>query len=84
MTWHRSDSRARACLPVPWNLQWYFQLPDDALDCLAGARAVALETYGANGAPGAIPPSSSEDLRISSRTSRRILPPIPLSPSLRC
>lgn len=37
--------------PVPWNMQWYFQLPDDALDCLAGAKAVALETYGANGAP---------------------------------
>jgi hypothetical protein len=37
--------------PVPWNMQWYFQLPDDVLDCLAGARTVALETYGANGAP---------------------------------
>ena len=37
--------------PVPWNMQWYFQLPDDVLDCLAGAKTVALETYGANGAP---------------------------------
>ena len=37
--------------PVPWNMQWYFQLPDDALDCLAEAKAVALETYGENGAP---------------------------------
>jgi hypothetical protein len=37
--------------PVPWNMQWYFQLPDDVLDCLAGARTVALESYGENGAP---------------------------------
>jgi hypothetical protein len=37
--------------PVPWNRQWYFQLPEDVLDCLAQARTVALETYGENGAP---------------------------------
>jgi len=37
--------------PVPWNMQWYFQLPDDVLDCLAGAKTVALESYGENGAP---------------------------------
>jgi hypothetical protein len=37
--------------PVPWNIQWYFQLPDDVLDCLAGARTVALESYGENGVP---------------------------------
>lgn len=37
--------------PIPWNLQWYFQLPADELDCLAEARTVALETTGPNGAP---------------------------------
>lgn len=35
---------------VPWNMQWYFQLPADELDCLAAAKTVALETYGADGA----------------------------------
>jgi hypothetical protein len=37
--------------PVPWNMQWYFQLTDDVLDCLAGAKTVALESYGENGTP---------------------------------
>jgi hypothetical protein len=37
--------------PVPWNMQWYFQLPQDGLDCLASARNVALETHGNNGIP---------------------------------
>lgn len=37
--------------PVPWNMQWYFQLPREGLDCLAAARTVALETHGTNGAP---------------------------------
>jgi hypothetical protein len=37
--------------PVPWNMQWYFQLPRPALDCLAGAQKVALETHGTNGEP---------------------------------
>ena len=37
--------------PVPWNVQWYFQLPRPALDCLAGAQKVALETHGTNGVP---------------------------------
>ena len=37
--------------PVPWNMQWYFQLPRPALDCLAGAQKVALETPGTNGEP---------------------------------
>jgi hypothetical protein len=31
--------------PVPWNMQWYFQLPREALNCLAGAQKVALETH---------------------------------------
>jgi hypothetical protein len=37
--------------PVPWNMQWYFQLPRTGLDCLATARNVALETHGTNGVP---------------------------------
>jgi hypothetical protein len=37
--------------PVPWNAQWYFQLPRPALDCLAGAQKIALETHGTNGEP---------------------------------
>jgi hypothetical protein len=37
--------------PVPWNVQRYFQLPRPALDCLAGAQKIALETQGTNGAP---------------------------------
>ena len=37
--------------PVPWNAQWYFQLPRPALDCLAGAQKIALETHGTDGAP---------------------------------
>ena len=37
--------------PVPWNMQWYFQLPRPALDCLAGAQKIALETHGTNGEP---------------------------------
>ena len=48
---HIGLSSAPYSSPVPWNMQWYFQLPQDELDCLAGARTVALETYGANGAP---------------------------------
>jgi len=30
--------------PAPWSVQWYFQLPQDALKCLAGAQIIALET----------------------------------------
>lgn len=37
--------------PVPWNAQWYFQLPRPALDCLAGAQKIAVETHGTNGEP---------------------------------
>ncbi len=37
--------------PVPWNMQWYFQLPKTSLDCLADAKSVSLETHGPNGAP---------------------------------
>lgn len=37
--------------PVPWNMQWYFQLPRPALDCLAGAQKVDLETHGTDGEP---------------------------------
>jgi hypothetical protein len=37
--------------PVPWNMQWYFQLPKASLDCLATAQSVSLETHGENGVP---------------------------------
>jgi hypothetical protein len=37
--------------PVPWNMQWYFQLPQASLDCLTAAQSVSIETHGANGAP---------------------------------
>ena len=37
--------------PVPWDTQWYFQLPQEGLECLAAAQLVAVETYGANGVP---------------------------------
>ena len=37
--------------PVPWDTQWYFQLSQDALECLVAAQIVAVETYGANGVP---------------------------------
>ena len=48
---HIGLSSAPYSSPVPWNSQWYFQLPQDELDCLAAAKTVALETYGENGAP---------------------------------
>ncbi|MDB6088974.1 MAG: hypothetical protein JWN85_1758 [Gammaproteobacteria bacterium] len=35
--------------PAPWSLYWYFQLPQDALKCLAGAQTIALETRVAGG-----------------------------------
>jgi hypothetical protein len=37
--------------PVPWDTQWYFQLPQQDLECLVSAQIVAVETYGANGVP---------------------------------
>lgn len=37
--------------PVPWDTQWYFQLPQEDLECLVAAQIVAVETYGANGVP---------------------------------
>jgi hypothetical protein len=37
--------------PVPWDTQWYFQLPQESLECLVAAQLVAVETYGANGVP---------------------------------
>jgi hypothetical protein len=37
--------------PVPWDTQWYFQLPQEDLECLVAAQTVAVETYGANGVP---------------------------------
>jgi hypothetical protein len=36
--------------PVPWDKQWYFQLSQDGLDCMAAAQRVSIETYGVDGA----------------------------------
>jgi len=35
--------------PAPWNVQWYFQLPEDTLKCLADAQRVTLETHASTG-----------------------------------
>jgi hypothetical protein len=48
---HIGLSSAPYPAPVPWNMQWYFQLPKDGLDCLATARNIAVETHGPNGVP---------------------------------
>ena len=37
--------------PVPWDTQWYFQLSQDNLECMAAAQIVSVETYGADGVP---------------------------------
>jgi hypothetical protein len=41
---HLGLAHAPYAAPAPWSLQWYFQLPRDALQCLAGAQTIALET----------------------------------------
>ena len=48
---HIGLSSAPYPAPVPWDTQWYFQLPQEGLECLAAAQLVAVETYGANGVP---------------------------------
>jgi hypothetical protein len=48
---HIGLARAPYAPPVPWNMQWYFQLPKTSLDCLATAQSVSLETHGENGVP---------------------------------
>jgi len=35
-------SRSPYPLPAPWSSEWYFSLPDGALQCLAGARTVSV------------------------------------------
>jgi len=35
--------------PAPWSLQWYYQLPQETLQCLADAQRVTLETRADNG-----------------------------------
>jgi hypothetical protein len=42
-------SRAPYEPPVPWSGQWYFRLPQDGLNCLAGAEGVTVETKAASG-----------------------------------
>lgn len=44
-------SRAPYDPPIPWSAQWYFQLPAEGLECLAGANSVSLETRAAGGQP---------------------------------
>lgn len=56
--------------PVPWNMQWYFQLPRPALDCLAGARQIALETHGTNGVPERFTVASKDLTDLKSFSSR--------------
>lgn len=41
---HLGLAHAPYAAPAPWSLQWYFQLPQDALKCLAGAQTIAIET----------------------------------------
>jgi len=48
---HLGLSSAPYPAPVPWDTQWYFQLSQDGLDCMATAQTVAVETYGVNGVP---------------------------------
>jgi hypothetical protein len=48
---HIGLSSAPYPAPVPWNTQWYFQLPKAGMDCLAAAQSVAVETHGQDGAP---------------------------------
>jgi hypothetical protein len=36
--------------PAPWSTQWYFQIPEDGVKCLAGARTIALEVHTSEGA----------------------------------
>jgi hypothetical protein len=47
---HLGLSSAPYPAPVPWDKQWYFQLSQDGLDCMAAAQRVSLETYGVEGA----------------------------------
>jgi hypothetical protein len=45
---HRLDARPAGIarspyrLPAPWSGEWYFSLPESALQCLAGAHQVSL------------------------------------------
>jgi hypothetical protein len=48
---HMGLSSAPYPAPVPWDTQWYFQLSQDGLDCMAAAQIVSVETYGADGVP---------------------------------
>jgi hypothetical protein len=48
---HLGLSSAPYPAPVPWDTQWYFQLSQDGLECMASAQIVSIETYGAGGAP---------------------------------
>src|ERR1700722_19424206 len=48
---HLGLSSAPYPAPVPWDTQWYFQLPQEGLECLVSAQIVSVETYGADGVP---------------------------------
>jgi hypothetical protein len=44
-----SLSRAPYDAPVPWSVQWYFRLPQDGLNCLAGAEGISVATRAPDG-----------------------------------
>jgi hypothetical protein len=46
---HLGLSHAPYEKPAPWSVEWYFQLPQDTLKCLAEARGVTLETHASTG-----------------------------------
>jgi len=46
---HLGLSHAPYQSPAPWNLQWYFQLPRNTLQCLADAQKITLETRATTG-----------------------------------
>jgi hypothetical protein len=48
---HIGLSNAPYPSPVPWNAQWYYQLPQDILARLAAANEVTLDAHGSRGEP---------------------------------
>ena len=57
---HLGLSHAPYSPPAPWSLQWYFQLPQDTLKCLAGAQRITLETQ-------ALPNGESQRFTVESK-----------------
>jgi len=44
-------SAAPYTAPAPWSAQWYFRMPEEALECLSGAHRLTIETLTAGGVP---------------------------------